>query len=136
MVCLLPLALFPQPSPFVLRCERLRQPDFVQQMGGSQSASGEWALDAKTQALITSLLSAGTFFGALLQSLTTDSIGRKGSILLWSAIVSDDHTGAIYNWRSHSRKQTLMPVYHRCRYSSLNIQCRSARSGVSSIIAH
>lgn len=39
-------------------------------------------LTATHQAQITSLLSAGTFFGALGQAFTADSIGRKGSIIV------------------------------------------------------
>lgn len=56
-------------------------------MGGGQSASGAWELSANTQSVITSLLSAGTFFGALLQSFTSDRLGRKGSIMFWSTVV-------------------------------------------------
>ena len=63
------------------------QPDFVRQMGGSQNASGTWELSADTQSVITSLLSAGTFFGAILQTFTSDRLGRKGSIMFWSVIV-------------------------------------------------
>jgi SP family sugar:H+ symporter-like MFS transporter len=84
------------------------QPDFVQQMGGSRGADGVWALDSQTQAVITSLLSAGTFFGALLQSFTSDSLGRKWSIIFWSVIVSSASSirlsGAlivVHRWRSH-----------------------------------
>ncbi|WVO25076.1 uncharacterized protein IAS62_006461 [Cryptococcus decagattii] len=41
-----------------------------------------------TQSIITSLLPAGLFFGALLQSLTSDRLGRRGSIIFWSTIFS------------------------------------------------
>ena len=102
------------------------QPDFVRQMGGSQSATGEWSLDAETQAIITSLLSAGTFFGALLQSLTTDRIGRKGSIMLWAAIVS-----AAVSQRLCSG---LMTVHNRCRRSSLDVRSCTACRGVGDVL--
>ncbi|KAK8858902.1 hypothetical protein IAR55_003133 [Kwoniella newhampshirensis] len=59
----------------------LIMPDFVAHM-----QPGASALSSQNQSIITSLLSAGTFFGALLQSFTSDTIGRKGSILFWSAI--------------------------------------------------
>ena len=55
------------------------------------NADGGRELSADQQAVITSLLSAGTFFGALGQSFTADSLGRRGSILLWSIIVSPRH---------------------------------------------
>lgn len=85
-------------------------PNFAQQMGGTQGADGTWALSSEQQSIITSLLSAGTFFGALLQSaffvcvvphrdlpvvradlvtiqaFTSDRLGRRGSIMFWSAI--------------------------------------------------
>ncbi|WVQ96594.1 hypothetical protein IAU59_003699 [Kwoniella sp. CBS 9459] len=60
----------------------LIMPDFISQMQGV----GASEITSQNQAIITSLLSAGTFFGALLQSFTSDSIGRKGSILFWSTI--------------------------------------------------
>ncbi|KIR58382.1 hypothetical protein I314_05625 [Cryptococcus bacillisporus CA1873] len=41
-----------------------------------------------TQSIVTSLLPAGIFFGALLQSLTSDRLGRRGSIIFWSTIFS------------------------------------------------
>ncbi|WVQ84241.1 hypothetical protein IAT38_006393 [Cryptococcus sp. DSM 104549] len=63
----------------------LIMPDFIQQMG-EQDAAGAWTLTSQRQSIITSLLSAGTFFGALLQSLTSDRLGRRGSILFWSVV--------------------------------------------------
>jgi SP family sugar:H+ symporter-like MFS transporter len=43
-------------------------------------------LEPQRQSIITSLLSAGTFFGAILQSFTADRLGRKYSIMFWGAI--------------------------------------------------
>ncbi|WVR06647.1 hypothetical protein IAU60_003679 [Kwoniella sp. DSM 27419] len=60
----------------------LIMPNFIHQMQGP----GASELTSQNQSIITSLLSAGTFFGALLQSFTSDRYGRKGSILGWSAI--------------------------------------------------
>jgi len=60
-------------------------PDFVRVMGESDG-SGGYVLNSDRQSIITSLLSAGTFFGALGQTLTSDRIGRKGSIIFWSTI--------------------------------------------------
>ncbi|KAL8291233.1 hypothetical protein RQP46_002211 [Phenoliferia psychrophenolica] len=48
--------------------------------------NGTWFLSATRQSEITSLLSAGTFFGALGQAFTADTFGRKGSVLFWSVI--------------------------------------------------
>lgn len=45
------------------------QPDFVQQFGEADPASGTgYTLSSQRQSIITSLLSAGTFFGAFFQS--------------------------------------------------------------------
>jgi len=64
----------------------LIMPKFVQQFGQFDSSSGQWVLSSQRQSIITSLLSAGTFFGALLQTFTSDRLGRRGSILFWSTI--------------------------------------------------
>ncbi|TFK86335.1 general substrate transporter [Polyporus arcularius HHB13444] len=63
----------------------LIMPDFVQRFGEQQS-DGTWVLSSSRQSIITSLLSAGTFVGALGQAFTSDRFGRRGSILIWSAI--------------------------------------------------
>ncbi|GFZ50526.1 hypothetical protein JCM24511_08283 [Saitozyma sp. JCM 24511] len=63
----------------------LIMPNFVEHMG-QQGADGLYYLSAQRQSIITSLLSAGTFFGALLQTLTSDRLGRRGSIIFWSTI--------------------------------------------------
>lgn len=63
----------------------LIMPDF-QRRFGEVDANGTPFLSASRQSIITSLLSAGTFVGALGQAFTSDSLGRRGSILLWSAI--------------------------------------------------
>lgn len=54
--------------------------------GGSQTAAGGWALPADTQANITALLGAGTFFGSLLQAPLSDWMGRQKSMIVWSVI--------------------------------------------------
>lgn len=63
----------------------LIMPDFVQQFG-QPDGSGSYVLSSQRQAIITSLLSAGTFFGAFFQTFTSDSLGRRGSIIFWSSI--------------------------------------------------
>lgn len=60
-------------------------PDFVQRFGEMQ-ADGTYVLSAVRQSEITSLLSAGTFFGAIFQVFTADRFGRRGSVLIWSVI--------------------------------------------------
>ncbi|EPQ60038.1 general substrate transporter [Gloeophyllum trabeum ATCC 11539] len=62
----------------------LIMPDFIERFG--EGSPGSKVLTASRQSIITSLLSAGTFVGALGQAFTSDSLGRRGSILLWSAI--------------------------------------------------
>ncbi|UOH85377.1 hypothetical protein LQV05_002199 [Cryptococcus neoformans] len=66
----------------------LIMPDFIQHMGEQDPTTGEWILSSQRQSIITSLLSAGTFFGALLQSFTSDRLGRRGSIIFWSTLFS------------------------------------------------
>ncbi|GJF00199.1 MFS sugar transporter [Phanerochaete sordida] len=63
----------------------LIMPDFQRRFGELDS-TGTPFLSPARQSIITSLLSAGTFVGALGQAFTADSWGRRGSILLWSAI--------------------------------------------------
>lgn len=63
----------------------LIMPDFQARFGQVDS-NGNVFLSASRQSIITSLLSAGTFVGALGQAFTSDRNGRRGSILIWSAI--------------------------------------------------
>ncbi|KAI0049845.1 sugar transporter [Auriscalpium vulgare] len=63
----------------------LIMPDFIRRFGEIDS-NGEYFLSSSRQSIITSLLSAGTFVGALAQALTADRYGRRGSIVIWSAI--------------------------------------------------
>jgi len=60
-------------------------PDFIDRFG-QVGADGQMFLSSSRQSIITSLLSAGTFVGALAQAFTSDRFGRRGSILIWSAI--------------------------------------------------
>lgn len=60
--------------------------DFVLRFGGGPSAGGGWALPADTQAHITALLGAGTFFGSLFQAPLSDWMGRQKSMLVWSLV--------------------------------------------------
>ncbi|KIJ53995.1 hypothetical protein M422DRAFT_24987 [Sphaerobolus stellatus SS14] len=60
--------------------------DFNNRFGDILNSDGTRTLSANRQSIITSLLSAGTFVGALGQAFTSDRFGRKGSILIWSII--------------------------------------------------
>ncbi|EIW87244.1 general substrate transporter [Coniophora puteana RWD-64-598 SS2] len=62
----------------------LIMPDFQRRFG--TVVDGQPTLSSSRQSIITSLLSAGTFVGSLCQAFTSDSMGRRGSILLWSGI--------------------------------------------------
>ncbi len=53
-------------------------PDFIDRFGQT-GADGVKYLSVKRQSEITSLLSAGTFFGAIFQAFTADTLGRRGS---------------------------------------------------------
>ncbi|EGO05354.1 hypothetical protein SERLA73DRAFT_68971 [Serpula lacrymans var. lacrymans S7.3] len=77
----------------------LIMPDFIRRFG-QIGADGLPYLSSSRQSIIVSLLSAGTFFGALAQAFTADSLGRRGSILLWSAIFTAGvaiQTGTTYS---------------------------------------
>ncbi|KAF8913162.1 sugar transporter [Gymnopilus junonius] len=60
----------------------LIMPDFIRRFG-QVDENGQHFLSSSRQSIITSLLSAG---GALAQAFTSDRFGRRGSILIWSAI--------------------------------------------------
>ncbi|TFK42071.1 general substrate transporter [Crucibulum laeve] len=63
----------------------LIMPDFIRRFG-EIDGNGQPFLSSSRQSIITSLLSAGTFVGALAQAFTSDRFGRRGSILIWSGI--------------------------------------------------
>ncbi|KAG1889677.1 general substrate transporter [Suillus fuscotomentosus] len=60
-------------------------PDFIRRFG-QEGMDGQYYLSSSRQSIIVSLLSAGTFCGAIAQAFTSDRLGRRGSILFWSAI--------------------------------------------------
>ncbi|KZT22640.1 sugar transporter [Neolentinus lepideus HHB14362 ss-1] len=62
----------------------LIMPDFIERFG--EGPPGSKILTSSRQSIITSVISAGTFIGSLSQSLTSDRLGRRPSLLLWSAI--------------------------------------------------
>ncbi|KAG1793409.1 general substrate transporter [Suillus plorans] len=63
----------------------LIMPDFIRRFG-QEGMDGQYYLSSSRQSIIVSLLSAGTFCGAIAQAFTSDRLGRRGSILFWSAI--------------------------------------------------
>jgi len=63
----------------------LIMPDFIRQFG-QEGTNGQYYLSSSRQSIIVSILSAGTFCGAIAQAFTSDRLGRRGSILFWSAI--------------------------------------------------
>ncbi|KAG2136543.1 general substrate transporter [Suillus bovinus] len=63
----------------------LIMPDFIRRFG-QEETDGQYYLSSSRQSIIVSLLSAGTFCGAIAQAFTSDRLGRRGSILFWSAI--------------------------------------------------
>ncbi|KZT53630.1 general substrate transporter [Calocera cornea HHB12733] len=64
----------------------LIMPDFINRFGEPTGPGGAMELSSSRQSLITSLLSAGTFVGALAQALTADSLGRRASIAFWAIV--------------------------------------------------
>jgi len=61
-------------------------PDFIDRFGEPTGPNGSYVLSSSRQSIITSLLSAGTFVGAILQAFTSDRYGRRGSVRIWSAV--------------------------------------------------
>ncbi|KAI0317252.1 general substrate transporter [Amylostereum chailletii] len=59
--------------------------DFVRRFGEADG-NGGFVLSSSRQSIITSLLSAGTFVGALAQAFTADRYGRRMSIFIWATI--------------------------------------------------
>ncbi|TFL03496.1 general substrate transporter [Pterulicium gracile] len=53
---------------------------------GELGSDGQYFLSSERSSIITSTLSVGTFLGALGQAFTADRWGRRGSILIWSAV--------------------------------------------------
>ncbi|KDN53436.1 putative monosaccharide transporter [Tilletiaria anomala UBC 951] len=60
----------------------LIMPDFFRRF----EPAGATELSSQNASLITSLLSAGTFFGALAQGPISDRLGRKPALMLWAII--------------------------------------------------
>ncbi|KAH0837879.1 general substrate transporter [Lanmaoa asiatica] len=74
----------------------LIMPDFIYRFGQMDS-TGQSYLSSSRQSIIVSLLSAG---GALAQAFTADRLGRRGSILFWSAVFTAGvaiQTGTTYS---------------------------------------
>ena len=78
------------------------------QVYGEQRADGSYFLPSSTNSLITSILSAGTFVGALSGSLVGDRIGRRWGIIFY-----------IGQLKQRRHKAVLIPslVFHRSRSS-------------------
>jgi SP family sugar:H+ symporter-like MFS transporter len=55
---------------------------------GTQAADGTWEIATKEESLIVSILSAGTFFGALLAAPMGDILGRKWGLILACLVFS------------------------------------------------
>lgn len=53
---------------------------------GSETATGSYAITTTQESLVVSILSAGTFFGALLAAPMGDFLGRKWGIVASSLV--------------------------------------------------
>lgn len=60
--------------------------DFVLRFGGAETEPGSnaWKLPDQTISELNATLSAGTFFGALLQAPISDYLGRQRSMIIWA----------------------------------------------------
>ncbi|KAG2099885.1 uncharacterized protein F5147DRAFT_711408 [Suillus discolor] len=83
----------------------LIMPDFIRQFG-QEGTNGQYYLSSSRQSIIVSVLSAG---GAIVQAFTSDRLGRRGSILFWSAIFTVGV--AIQTSTTYSLVQLLMGRY-------------------------
>ncbi|OSX67129.1 hypothetical protein POSPLADRAFT_1042397 [Postia placenta MAD-698-R-SB12] len=63
----------------------LIMPDFAARFGQIGS-DGQPYLSSSRQSIITSLLGVGTIVGAIAQAFTSDRFGRRGSVIIWSAV--------------------------------------------------
>ncbi|PWN92753.1 general substrate transporter [Acaromyces ingoldii] len=82
----------------------LVMPDFINRFGAPDPKNpGLNYLPDEHSSLITSLLSAGTFFGALLQAPVSDYAGRKASMLVWAGFFT---VGAIVQTASGDKSQS------------------------------
>jgi len=63
----------------------LIMPDFAARFG-QINEDGQPYLSSSRQSIITSLLGVGTIVGAIAQAFTADRYGRRGSVIIWSAI--------------------------------------------------
>jgi SP family sugar:H+ symporter-like MFS transporter len=66
---------------------------FVRIYGYIDPSSGSYILSAKTQSLVSSIINAGEFVGAISAFLVSDRFGRRGGLFVSSAIVC---IGAIF----------------------------------------
>ncbi|KAL1404817.1 Plasma membrane low glucose sensor [Vanrija albida] len=66
----------------------LKEMPYFTSVFGTDFADGTRKLSTSTDSLITSILSAGTFFGALLGSTIGDRFGRRGGIMIYVLIFS------------------------------------------------
>jgi SP family sugar:H+ symporter-like MFS transporter len=62
-------------------------PEFVKYYGTFDSTKGTYVLSAKVESLVTSIINAGEFIGAISSSFIGDKIGRKGGLFVSSACV-------------------------------------------------
>lgn len=65
----------------------LAMKEFVNQYGTMDAATGELAISSSTSSLVVSILSAGTFFGALMAGPIGDILGRRYGLIFATFIV-------------------------------------------------
>jgi SP family sugar:H+ symporter-like MFS transporter len=65
----------------------LAMPEFLKDYGSVNSATGKYMLSAGKQSLVTSIINAGEFLGAISSSFIGSKIGRKGGLYVSSVCV-------------------------------------------------
>lgn len=100
------------------------QPDFIRRFGEAAPGGGYVLTDVHASE-ITSLLSAGTFFGAIGQAFLADRLGRKGSIIVSCGDLSlllSLLRGPSLSFRTNvgcpAHAVLVCPLHHRCHDSN------------------
>lgn len=99
-------------SGYISGCKEM--PYFIQTFGTLQS-DGSYILTSGTNSLITSILSAGTFVGALSGSLVGDGLGRRWGLVFYMSrcpcdlinMEADDESSSSSVWHYRQDVPTL-----------------------------
>jgi SP family sugar:H+ symporter-like MFS transporter len=94
-------------------------PQFLSHYGSLDPATGKYGLSAKEESLVTSIINAGEFFGAIASTFIADKVGRKGGPYVSSTCVvigiilqvDTIHEGSLITGRLVLGKGSLLPKF-------------------------